>query len=158
MKFLKKIRKNYDFDISANSPINVILYDNDLEIVDTIQNISNSGNKIEISDNLRGIHYLRINYQSSTAEGTIAINIDCPENTHVYTDSYILYSLTHHKGRCACGAIGPATPHVIRYEDLGKEKAYCKHCGALVNLDDAQVELRQELATVTSKYNEAIKG
>ena len=27
---------------------------------------------------------------------------------------------------------------------------------ALVNLDDAQVELRQELATTTSKYNEAV--
>lgn len=27
---------------------------------------------------------------------------------------------------------------------------------ALVNLDDAQVELRQELATTTSKYNEAL--
>ena len=31
-----------------------------------------------------------------------------------------------------------------------------KFNSALVNLDDAQVELRQELATVTSKYNEAI--
>lgn len=31
-----------------------------------------------------------------------------------------------------------------------------KFNNALVNLDDAQVELRQELATVTSKYNEAL--
>ncbi len=31
-----------------------------------------------------------------------------------------------------------------------------KFNSALVNLDDAQVELRQELATVTSKYNEAL--
>jgi hypothetical protein len=32
-----------------------------------------------------------------------------------------------------------------------------KFNNALVNLDDAQVELRQELATVTSKYNVAIQ-
>ena len=31
-----------------------------------------------------------------------------------------------------------------------------KFNSALVNLDDAQVELRQELATVTAKYNEAV--
>ena len=31
-----------------------------------------------------------------------------------------------------------------------------KFNNALVNLDDAQVELRQELAVVTSKYNEAL--
>ena len=31
-----------------------------------------------------------------------------------------------------------------------------KFNSALVNLDDAQVELRQELATTTSKYNEAV--
>jgi len=31
-----------------------------------------------------------------------------------------------------------------------------KFNSALVNLDDAQVELRQELATTTAKYNEAI--
>ena len=31
-----------------------------------------------------------------------------------------------------------------------------KFNSALVNLDDAQVELRQELAVVTSKYNEAL--
>ena len=131
---------NYGFDISATSPINVILYNSDLEIVNTTQSISNNGNRIEFSDNLRGIHYLRINYQSSIAEGTVAINIDCPENTHVYTDSYVLYSPTQHKGRCACGAIGPATPHVIRYDDIGKETAYCKHCGALINLDNTIVQ------------------
>ena len=32
-----------------------------------------------------------------------------------------------------------------------------KFNNALVNLDDAQVELRQELATVTSKYNVALQ-
>ena len=31
-----------------------------------------------------------------------------------------------------------------------------KFNSALVNLDDAQVELRQELATVTAKYNDAV--
>ncbi len=31
-----------------------------------------------------------------------------------------------------------------------------KFNNALINLDDAQVELRQELAVVTSKYNEAL--
>ena len=31
-----------------------------------------------------------------------------------------------------------------------------KYTSALVNLDDAQVELRQELATVTAQYNEAL--
>ena len=31
-----------------------------------------------------------------------------------------------------------------------------KFSTALTNLDDAQVELRQELATVTAKYNEAL--
>ena len=31
-----------------------------------------------------------------------------------------------------------------------------KFNSALVNLDDAQVELRQELATTTAKYNEAV--
>ena len=31
-----------------------------------------------------------------------------------------------------------------------------KFNSALVNLDDAQVELRQELATVTARYNEAV--
>ncbi|MBR5304739.1 MAG: hypothetical protein IKU37_07945 [Candidatus Gastranaerophilales bacterium] len=31
-----------------------------------------------------------------------------------------------------------------------------KFNSALVNLDDAQVELRQELATLTAKYNEAV--
>lgn len=31
-----------------------------------------------------------------------------------------------------------------------------KYNSALVNLDDAQVELRQDLAVITSKYNEAI--
>lgn len=31
-----------------------------------------------------------------------------------------------------------------------------KFNSALVNLDDAQVELRQELSSVTSKYNEAV--
>ena len=31
-----------------------------------------------------------------------------------------------------------------------------KFNSALVNLDDAQVELRQELATVSAKYNEAV--
>ena len=31
-----------------------------------------------------------------------------------------------------------------------------KFNSALVNLDDAQVELRQELATATAKYNEAV--
>ena len=31
-----------------------------------------------------------------------------------------------------------------------------KFNNALVNLDDAQVELRQELATLTSRYNEAL--
>ena len=31
-----------------------------------------------------------------------------------------------------------------------------KYNNALVNLDDAQVELRQELATITAKYNDAL--
>ncbi len=31
-----------------------------------------------------------------------------------------------------------------------------KYTNALVNLDDAQVELRQDLATYTTKYNEAV--
>ena len=31
-----------------------------------------------------------------------------------------------------------------------------KYTNALVNLDDAQVELRQDLATITAKYNDAL--
>ena len=49
--------------------------------------------------------------------------------------------------------IAPQTGSVYKTTTTIKEE---KFNSALVNLDDAQVELRQDLATMTAKYNDAL--
>jgi len=48
--------------------------------------------------------------------------------------------------------IAPQTGSVYKTTTIKEEKFN----SALVNLDDAQVELRQDLATMTAKYNDAL--
>lgn len=146
---------NFDFSVSASSPIDVILYDEDLNVVNTTQTVLNNGNRIDFSQNIQGVHYLRINYQNSTAQGTVNVSIDCPATGHVYNAGYQKFSPKKHQLLCACGNAGPTAPHAIKYSDVGNTTASCILCGQLIDLRDTIVEvpwLSIQKVTVNGSY------
>ncbi len=75
--------KNYEFKLSSNSAIELVLYDEDFNEIEYMDLDSNS-NKIHILKLLAsGKYYLRTKYANETSSGTISINIVSSRNYNV---------------------------------------------------------------------------
>lgn len=149
---------NYTFTLSANSPIEVKLYNSNLEEIVATQTQSNNGCEIEFTHSLStSTYYIKTNYISDDAEGTISVEIDCPPHTHEYSE-WAKHTSTHHIERCSlCGQKGTATsPHVIKAADTLFSRANCMLCGQWINLDDTIVMvpgiLNIQKVTVNGSY------
>ena len=120
---------SYTFTLSANSPIEVKLYNSNLEEIVTTQTQLNNGCEIEFTHNLSiSTYYIKTNYINDEASGTISIEIDCPPHIHEYTE-WAPYSPTKHIERCECGQNGTAKAnHVVKSSD----KTKCMICGATI--------------------------
>ena len=120
---------SYTFTLSANSPIEVKLYNSNLEEIVTTQTQLNNGCEIEFTHNLSiSTYYIKTNYINDEASGTISIEIDCPPHIHEYTE-WVPYSPTKHIQHCECGLNGTVTAnHVVKSSD----KTKCMICGATI--------------------------
>lgn len=91
----------YDFNISASYPIDVILYDssyNQLSYID----LNNSNNVDHFIKYLStGTYYLRVKFSDDSQSGTINTQISIYNHTHSY--SYEWLNLTEHNVECECG-------------------------------------------------------
>ena len=127
---------NYNFEASSDYPINVALYDYDLDLISTDVVYSNENCDAEFCENLSlGTYYLRISYVNETTSGTININIHGPSHQHSYTE-WIYYDRISHIEVCECGTRGTRIEaHVVSQADLFKPRARCLGCNALLNLN-----------------------
>lgn len=132
-----------EFNITSTSPINVMLYDNNINEIDINKIVSNNDCTVKIEKNLSsGIYYLRANYIDKQVSGIINIDVHghnyedhyctiCNNYTtmHDYHEPYTWVNYTKHKASCGCGAI-TQQGHVIANSTLasGKKYATCLLC------------------------------
>ena len=75
--------KNYEFNISSNQNLNVILYDEDFSEV-SYTDFDSSNNKTHFIQNLSvGTYYLRTQYENEEASGTINTKINSRTTTYL---------------------------------------------------------------------------
>ena len=132
-----------EFNITSTSPINVMLYDNNINEIDINKIVSNNDCTVKIEKNLSsGIYYLRANYIDKQVSGIINIDVHghnyedhyctiCNNYTtmHDYHEPYTWVNYTKHKASCGCGSI-TQQGHVIANSTLasGKKYATCLLC------------------------------
>lgn len=126
---------NYSFTISSTVPINVTIYDYNLNILSFSPTYSNGNCKVEFNKYLvSSEYYLKINYVDETVSGTINVTIYGPPHQHSYT-GWIYNDRISHIEVCDCGSIGTKTEaHMISQADLLKPKARCLGCKALLDM------------------------
>ncbi|MBR2380945.1 MAG: S8 family serine peptidase [Clostridia bacterium] len=128
---------SYTFTLSSNSPIEVKLYNSNLEEIVTTQTIVNNGCEIEFTYTLStSTYYIKTNYINDSVEGTINIEIDCPPHTHEYI-GWTYYSPTQHIECCECGQKGTQKgSHIVQEGSVVNYKGICMYCRATVFLLD----------------------
>jgi len=117
---LLKLEQNevceFVFNISANSPCNVKLYNSGMNEISITSNAI--GNNVEFTyEPAVGSCFLEVKYQNSsspTNNNTIAINITHAQ--HDYTNRYRAYNQSTHKAICACNQY-VIVPHVVLQEN-----------------------------------------
>lgn len=128
--FLKMSVENayeYDFTISSSSALEVTLYDSNFNEINVSQASTNGGLTKTFSYYLSvGTYYLKTNYASSTASGTINVSIAGEPHTHTYT-----YSPASSGHTAICVGCGYTTTLSHVYDDH-----YCIHCNAYTTTHD----------------------
>ncbi|MBO4623058.1 MAG: S8 family serine peptidase [Bacilli bacterium] len=91
----------YDFNISASYPIDVILYDSNFNQL-SYTDLNNSNNVDHFIKYLStGTYYLRVKFSNGSQSGTINTQISIYNHIHSY--SYEWLNLTEHNVECECG-------------------------------------------------------
>lgn len=137
--FLKMNVENayeYDFAISSSSALEVTLYDSNFNKINVSQTSSNGSLTKTFSYYLSvGTYYLKSNYVSSTASGTINVSIAGEPHTHSYSMQY--YNYKWHKLTCECGqTTGSTQVHtILQSEIINGRYAECLGCHHLLDLN-----------------------
>lgn len=155
----------FGFTISSNSPINVVMYDQNFNEIAITKTTSNGGCEVNFKPTLTsGTYYLKVNYIDLNKSGTINISI----HNHNYEDHYCIvcnhYTATHdyhepytwvdynqHKATCGCGAT-TQQGHAVASNAFanGKRYATCLICGGLAEKGFVQLNaLSAEVQYVT---------
>ena len=130
-------RKDYEFEVSSNHELDVRLYDEHMQLINTYPNITYE-NGIYTYDIVRemyiGTYYLRVAYDDSSDYGTIATSI-FNAHKHYYHDHYSWQSFIQHKAYCACGTYANR-PHVTSSNAFqnGEQYAECSECHGLASV------------------------
>lgn len=124
---------NYKFSMSSTEPLNVTLYDSNLNATDITPTYSNGNCTINLSQDLAfGTYYLRVNFADDADSGVI--NVTIPAHTHIY-DDWQYYSHSSHISACKCGRTAfEKAPHTIRTSDIVNFHAPCLGCHYLLDL------------------------
>ncbi|MCM1131138.1 MAG: S8 family serine peptidase [Roseburia sp.] len=136
----------YKVTISSTSELIVSLYDSNFKKINISLTSTNAGSTKEFSHTLySGIYYLKTNYFSTTASGTITVSF----HTHSYSIQY--YNHKGHKLTCDCGKIiGESQPHMILQSEIVNGRyATCLGCGYLL-------DLKFDMALITGLYSTSI--
>lgn len=105
-------RYNYDFNISSNYPIEVKLYDVNLNEIVINEQYSNNNSTVSFTKYLtEGSYYIRANYVNNNS-GTINFNIEGADHVHSYDASYSWYNSINHIANCECGTY-QFMPHAV---------------------------------------------
>ena len=130
-------RKDYEFEVFSNHELDIRLYDEHMQLINTSQNITYE-NGIYTYNIIRemyiGTYYLRVAYDYSSDYGTITTSIINAHN-HYYHDHYSWQSFIQHKAYCACGAYANR-PHVTPSNAFqnGEQYAECSECHGLASV------------------------
>ncbi len=143
---LSKSNYSFGFTISSNSPINVVMYNQDFNEIAITKTTSNGGCEVNFNPSLTsGTYYLKVNYIDLNQSGTINISIHnhnyedhycsvCNDYTtsHDYHDPYTWVDYNQHKATCGCGAT-TQQGHAVASNAFsnGKRYATCLICGGL---------------------------
>ena len=148
--FVKFSKTNYQhgFEIDSSFPVDVTLYDAELEEVEVTLDTSEDMCNIKFNDDLdTGIYYLHVEFEYSTAVGNVNLYIHphnfvshycqtCNKYTdvHSYLSGYLWLSYLQHQASCICGATSNQAHAVLgNAPQVGNYKT-CILCGGLAQV------------------------
>ena len=113
----------YQISLSSSYAIETELYDYDMTLLNTYSGSNFSFYKFLSNER----YYLKMNYSSNNALGSITYNIS---HYHSYDSPYLWWSLTQHRSTCVCGST-QLEPHVVApgSYNFGDQTAQCILCG-----------------------------
>ncbi len=133
---------HYNFTASANNDIKVGLYDSNYELINEKSTYTTDIANLDFISYLQqGTYYLKTTFlEEITGDGEISFSINYTQEGHQVAH-YLLYNSTHHRCVCGCGYNMGLSPHAVRLEDIGLQKAFCMYCRVLIDLDDGFVQV-----------------
>ena len=134
MKFNVRESGEYTMTVTADEPIEVKLYNSELQEIDVVQAVTNESKEIGIVCTLsKDVYYLRVNYLDHTDEGNVSVYIDC---SHIHSYEFWVYvNDTTHRSECGCGERGNTiAPHGFIPLIDSFNNVVCSGCGYTKNL------------------------